>query len=59
MSTFTAEEVELMRGKGNLWCSRVWLGTFDSAANSIDYSDDEKIKSFMIQKVGLPWLTES
>jgi len=50
MSTFTPDEVENMRGKGNLWCSRVWLGTYDAAANPMDYKDDEKIKDFMIQK---------
>lgn len=45
----TPDEVENMRGKGNLWCSRVWLGTYDAAANPMDYKDDEKIKDFMIR----------
>ena len=51
MSTFTPEEVELMRGKGNLWCARVWLANYDRASNPVDYKDDEKIKDFMIAKV--------
>ena len=51
MSTFTPEEVELMRTRGNLWCSRVWLGNYEASTNPVDYKDDEKIKEFMITKV--------
>lgn len=51
MSTFTADEVELMRWKGNLWCSRAWLANYDRASHPVDYKDDEKIKEFMIAKV--------
>ncbi|XP_023323652.1 arf-GAP domain and FG repeat-containing protein 2 isoform X2 [Eurytemora carolleeae] len=50
MSTFTPEEVELMRTRGNLWCSRVWLGNYEASTNPVDYKDDEKIKEFMITK---------
>jgi len=50
MSTFTADEVELMRWKGNLWCSRAWLANYDRASHPVDYKDDEKIKEFMIAK---------
>jgi Arf-GAP domain and FG repeat-containing protein 1 len=50
MSTFTPEEVELMRTRGNLWCSRVWLGNYEPSVNPVDYKDDEKIKDFIIAK---------
>lgn len=48
MSSFSADEVEMMRGRGNAWCSAVWLGLFD--AQPIDYRDDEKIKEFIVAK---------
>ena len=41
-------QVEMMRGRGNAWCSAVWLGLFD--AQPIDYRDDEKIKEFIVAK---------
>jgi len=48
MSSFSADEVEMMRNRGNAWCAAVWLGLFD--AQPVDYKDDEKIKEFIIAK---------
>lgn len=48
MSSFSADEVELMRSRGNIWCAAVWLGLFDS--QPIDYKDEEKIKEFIVAK---------
>jgi hypothetical protein len=50
MSTFSNEEVEMMRSKGNAWCAAVWCGSYNKANNPIDFKDDEKIKEFIIAK---------
>jgi len=50
MSSFTADEVEMMKVRGNLWCSKVWLATYDKSKHPVDYKDDEKIKEFLIAK---------
>jgi len=50
MSSFTSEEVEMMRSRGNLWCAAVWLGTYDKSNQSVDFKDEEKIKEFIIAK---------
>jgi hypothetical protein len=48
MSSFSADEVEMMRSRGNSYCAAVWLGLFD--AQPVDYKDEEKIKEFIIAK---------
>ena len=48
MSSFSADEVEMMRTKGNAYCAAVWLGLFD--AHPIDFKDEEKMKEFIIAK---------
>jgi len=50
MSSFSADEVEMMRNRGNAWCAAVWLGLFDAHSQPVDYKDDEKIKEFIIAK---------
>ncbi|XP_026680443.1 arf-GAP domain and FG repeat-containing protein 1 isoform X2 [Diaphorina citri] len=47
MTTFTPEEVEMLKSRGNDYCRRVWLGLCD---NSIQYKDEQQIKDFMIDK---------
>ena len=47
MSTFSADEVELMRGRGNAYCAKVWLGLHDG---KLIGNDAESIKEFIIQK---------
>ena len=47
MSSFSADEVELMRGRGNAYSAKVWLGLHDGKAIG---SDAESIKEFIIQK---------
>ena len=51
MSSFTSEEVDMMRKKGNAWCNAVWLGSYQKSTMPIDFKDDEKIKEFIIAKV--------
>jgi len=50
MCSFTNDDVDMMRVKGNAWCNAVWLGTYQKSTMPIDYKDDEKIKEFMIAK---------
>ena len=51
MSSFTPDEVELMRSRGNAWCASVWLGRYDKTQSPIDFKDEEKIRDFIIDKV--------
>eukprot|EP00088_Acartia_fossae_P042640 TRINITY_DN4482_c0_g1_i8.p1 TRINITY_DN4482_c0_g1~~TRINITY_DN4482_c0_g1_i8.p1 ORF type:complete len:674 (-),score=200.84 TRINITY_DN4482_c0_g1_i8:415-2403(-) len=50
MSTFTPDEVEFMRTRGNAWCSKVWLARWDPVNQPVDFKDDEKVKDFMVAK---------
>ena len=51
MSAFTAEEVEQLRSKGNLYCQKVWLGLHqDPAGKNRKMETDEAIKDFIIEK---------
>lgn len=50
MSSFTSDEVDMVRSRGNSWCTAVWLGTYQKSAMPIDFKDDEKIKEFIIAK---------
>ena len=46
-------QVEFMRTRGNAWCSKVWLARWDPVNQPVDFKDDEKVKDFMVAKVGL------
>ena len=37
---------------GNAWCAAVWLGNYNRNTNPVDFKDDEKIKEFIVAKVG-------
>ncbi|CAL1273433.1 unnamed protein product [Larinioides sclopetarius] len=52
MTTFTPEEIEYLKSRGNEYCKYVWLGTFDTSTNSIEseVSDDQRKRDFMVQK---------
>nr|CAH7720457.1 unnamed protein product [Callosobruchus chinensis] len=57
MATFTSEEVELLRSRGNEYCRRVWLGLHGSAAGGRDTAaptpnanDEHAIRDFMVEK---------
>ncbi|KAF0303194.1 Arf-GAP domain and FG repeat-containing protein 1 [Amphibalanus amphitrite] len=48
MASFSAEEIEFIKQRGNEWCKAVWLGSFDSSRHpAIDMKDDSQIKDFM------------
>ncbi|PRD34540.1 UNVERIFIED_CONTAM: Arf-GAP domain and FG repeat-containing protein 2 [Trichonephila clavipes] len=52
MTTFTTDEIEFLKSRGNEYCKYVWLGTFDTSTNSIEseVSDDQRKRDFMVQK---------
>ncbi|XP_035232261.1 arf-GAP domain and FG repeat-containing protein 1-like isoform X1 [Stegodyphus dumicola] len=52
MTTFTPEEIEHLKSRGNEYCKYVWLGTYDTVTNSLEseVSDDQKKRDFMVQK---------
>jgi len=51
MSSFTSDEVDFLRNKGNIYCHKVWLGLYDKSHGfSVDLKDDEAVKEFIIQK---------
>lgn len=47
MATFTNEEIELLRCRGNEYCRKVWLSLYDGDRIS---KDEQQIKDFMIAK---------
>jgi len=50
MSSFTSDEVEMVRSRGNAWCAAVWLGNYNKNSNPVDFKDDEKVKEFIVAK---------
>ncbi|KAK7793494.1 hypothetical protein R5R35_010163 [Gryllus longicercus] len=49
MASFSTEEVELIKARGNEYCKQIWLGLYD-AAHGQDSKDEQQIKDFMIAK---------
>ncbi|XP_059480423.1 arf-GAP domain and FG repeat-containing protein 1 isoform X2 [Neocloeon triangulifer] len=49
MTSFTDEEITLLKSRGNEYCRRVWLGLYDPAQET-DVSDDCRVKQFMVNK---------
>nr|XP_023020335.1 arf-GAP domain and FG repeat-containing protein 1 [Leptinotarsa decemlineata] len=47
MATFTNEEIDLLRNRGNQYCRRVWLGLYEGASPG---TDETSIKDFMVEK---------
>lgn len=47
MATFTPEEVDFVKARGNDYCRRVWLGLCDT---QLPTKDEQQIKDFMIAK---------
>ncbi|XP_071523828.1 uncharacterized protein [Panulirus ornatus] len=51
MASFTQEEIEQIKSKGNQYCGAVWLGLYDAKLNPFpDTKDEHKIRDFMIMK---------
>lgn len=49
MATFTTEEVELVKSRGNDYCRKTWLGLYDDNKTQ-ETKDEQEIKDFMIDK---------
>lgn len=54
MSSFSADEVEFLKSRGNVWCGKVWLGLHDNknrpAGLDLKDNSDDATKDFIIQK---------
>lgn len=51
MASFTQEEMELIKSRGNEYCKHVWLGKYDPQVSAeSEYQNIQKIRDFMIQK---------
>ncbi|KAG0722101.1 Arf-GAP domain and FG repeat-containing protein 2 [Chionoecetes opilio] len=51
MASFTQEEIDLIKARGNQYCSAVWLGLYDPKLTPFpDTKDEHKIRDFMITK---------
>ncbi|XP_069692417.1 arf-GAP domain and FG repeat-containing protein 1 isoform X2 [Periplaneta americana] len=49
MASFSPEEVELIKSRGNEYCRRIWLGLYDTN-HTHDTKDEQQIKDFMVAK---------
>lgn len=50
MATFTPEEVESMRTRGNYSCRRTWMALYDGIIPTEGINDEQKVRDFMIDK---------
>lgn len=52
MTTFSPDEIDHLKSRGNEYCKYVWLGTYDTTTNSLEseVSDDQRKRDFMMQK---------
>lgn len=48
MATFTPEEIEFIKTRGNDYCRRVWLGLYEG--ESVNFTDEQSVKDFMSDK---------
>merc|ERR1739838_57950 len=45
MSSFSAEEVSFLKSRGNVWCSKVWMGLYDKG-RSVAPDSKELVNQF-------------
>merc|ERR1719203_484423 len=51
MSSFSAEEVSFLKSRGNVWCSKVWMGLYDKGRSvAPDSKDEDALKYHIVQK---------
>ncbi|KAG6450379.1 hypothetical protein O3G_MSEX006547 [Manduca sexta] len=48
MATFTPEEIEIIKARGNDYCRRVWLGLYEG--ESVNFTDEQSVRDFMSDK---------
>ncbi|XP_071454073.1 arf-GAP domain and FG repeat-containing protein 1 isoform X2 [Hetaerina americana] len=49
MASFTPEEIELIKSKGNEYCKHIWLGLYEPSHQQ-EAKDEQQIKDFMVAK---------
>ncbi|XP_072399264.1 uncharacterized protein drongo [Diabrotica undecimpunctata] len=49
MATFTNEEIDLLKSRGNDYCRQVWLGLYEGTP-PISSGDETSIREFMVEK---------
>lgn len=49
MATFTGEEIDLLRNRGNEYCRKVWLGLYEGTP-AIRPNDEQSVRDFMVEK---------
>lgn len=49
MATFTNEEIDILKSRGNDYCRQVWLGLYEGTPPS-NNADETTIKDFMVEK---------
>ena len=50
MSSFTADEVNFIRNRGNAWAKKVYTGLYDENRAAFDLKDAEGVRDFIIEK---------
>ncbi|XP_076176703.1 arf GTPase activating protein drongo isoform X2 [Ptiloglossa arizonensis] len=54
MATFTQEEIDFIRERGNEYCRRIWLGLMNpNSSQTLDTKDEQKMKDLMSAKYEL------
>ncbi|XP_076236350.1 arf GTPase activating protein drongo isoform X2 [Calliopsis andreniformis] len=54
MATFTQEEVDFIKERGNEYCRRIWLGLMNpNSSQTLDTKDEQKMKDLMSAKYEL------
>lgn len=48
MATFTPEEIEFIKTRGNDYCRRLWLGLYEG--ESVNFADEQSVRDFMSDK---------
>lgn len=48
MATFTPDEIEFIKARGNDYCRRVWLGLYEG--ESVNFTDEQSVRDFMSDK---------
>lgn len=54
MATFTQEEIDFIKERGNEYCRRIWLGLMNqNSSQTLDLKDEQKMKDLMSAKYEL------
>lgn len=54
MATFTQEEIDFIKERGNEYCRRIWLGLMNqNSSQTLDTKDEQKMKDLMSAKYEL------